>query len=68
MVEGSRGPGFVIGLTPIYMAITLLTVAAIFFVVNRGRGILPAFAASLLAAVIFGGGYIALLAILLRNM
>ena len=44
-------------MTPIYIAITLLAVVAIFLMVNRWRGMLPALSASLLALAIFGAVY-----------
>ena len=55
-------------MTPIYIAITLLAVVAIFLMDNRGRGILFAFGASLLALAIFGAAYVALAAIIIRSM
>lgn len=55
-------------MTLIYAAITFLLVVAIFFVVNRSRGTLPALGASLLALLILGAAYLALATLVVRNM
>ncbi len=55
-------------MTPIYIAIVLLVLMAVFLVVNRSRGTLFALGASLLAVVVFGAAYLALVTIIVSGM
>ncbi len=55
-------------LTYSFLGITLLLAVVTFLVVIRGRGILSALGASLLALLIFGAAYLALASIIVKSM